>query len=79
MPLAGDTDLSPAAQRAGRAAASLAQQLGDELHLVHVADELGSEFMVGHEEEDAPRSATRSSRMLPTLAVAIVVLMHPLI
>ncbi|WP_437909664.1 universal stress protein [Sorangium sp. So ce327] len=50
MPIVCDTDFSPAAQQAGRAAASLAQRLGEELHLVHVVDELGSEFLIGHEE-----------------------------
>ncbi|AUX42065.1 uncharacterized protein SOCE26_034920 [Sorangium cellulosum] len=51
MPIVCDTDFSPAAERAGLAAASLAQRLGEELHLVHVVDELGSEFMLGHEDD----------------------------
>ncbi|WP_437589053.1 universal stress protein [Sorangium sp. So ce1000] len=51
MPIVCDTDFSPAAQQAGRAAASLAQRLGEELHLVHVVDELGSEFLLGHEDD----------------------------
>ncbi|KYF92926.1 hypothetical protein BE17_12355 [Sorangium cellulosum] len=51
MSIVCDTDFSPAAQQAGRAAASLAQRLGEELHLVHVVDELGSEFLIGHEDD----------------------------
>jgi nucleotide-binding universal stress UspA family protein len=51
MSIVCDTDFSPAAQEAGRAAASLAQRLGEKLHLVHVVDELGSELMLGHEED----------------------------
>ncbi|WP_437300289.1 universal stress protein [Sorangium sp. So ce426] len=51
MPIVCDTDFSPAAQQAGRAAASLAQRLGEELHLVHVVDELGSELLIGHEQD----------------------------
>ncbi|WP_437515383.1 universal stress protein [Sorangium sp. So ce1099] len=51
MPIVCDTDFSPAAQRAGRAAASLAQRLGEELHLVHVVDEFGAEFLCGHEDD----------------------------
>ncbi|AUX29056.1 MULTISPECIES: universal stress protein [Sorangium] len=51
MPIVCDTDFSPAAQQTGRAAASLAQRLGEELYLVHVVDELGSDFLIGHEED----------------------------
>jgi nucleotide-binding universal stress UspA family protein len=46
-----DTDFSRCAQQAARTAASLAQRFGEKLYVVHVVDELGSELMIGREED----------------------------
>jgi len=51
MSIVCDTDFSPGAQQAGCAAAILARRRGEKLYLVHVVDELGSELMLGGDED----------------------------
>ncbi|MDI1483623.1 universal stress protein [Polyangium sp. y55x31] len=49
MSIVCGTTLGPDNQQANQAAAALALLLGDELHLVHVIDELGAELVVADE------------------------------